>query len=130
MSNPKVRVFSLAIVGSRSFHDYELLKYEADRIFKRKRLKNPDYIFMIVSGGARGADRLGKQYANSREDIIYREFRPNWAEHGKQAGMMRNCLIVQNSNMVLSFWNGKSKGTKHTMGFAQHVHKPLKVVYF
>jgi hypothetical protein len=130
MSKDKVKVFSLAIVGSRCFHDYELLKYEADRIFKKKRFQNPDFIFMVVSGGARGADRLAKQYADSRGDIIYKEYRPDWKEYGKKAGIMRNYLIVQNSNMVLSFWNGKSKGTKHTMGFAQHVHKPLKIVRF
>ena len=47
----------IAIVGSRNFHDYELLD---------KTIKNNidiDDIDYIVSGGAQGADRLGERFA-------------------------------------------------------------------
>ena len=124
-------MFSLGVVGSRSFHDYETLEYEVDKIFKAKcEIENPGRGRCIVSGGARGADRLAKRYADEHEDVYYVEFKPDWEAHGKRAGFMRNVEIVKDSHMVLAFWNGKSKGTKHTMGIAQSLNKRLKVVRF
>jgi len=123
-------MFSLGVIGSRSFHDYEAMEYEIDRIFKAKKRDKPERNMCIVSGGARGADSLAKRYANEHPDVDYIEHKPNWEKHGKKAGFMRNVDIVNDSNMVLSFWNGKSKGTKHTMGVAQSLGKRLKVVRF
>ena len=46
----------LAIIGSRGFNDYDLLKS----------ILNPykDIITLVVSGGAKGADSLGEMWAN------------------------------------------------------------------
>jgi len=118
------------VVGSRSFHDYEVLEYEIDKIFRGKKQARPDRKMCIVSGGARGADRLAKRYADEHFFVDYIEYKPDWEAHGKQAGFMRNVEIVKNSNMVIAFWNGKSKGTKHTMSVTQSVGKYLKVVRF
>jgi len=123
-------MFSLGVVGSRSFHDYEVLEYEIDKIFKGKRLAEPNRRMCIVSGGARGADRLAKRYADEHLGVHYIEYKPDWEAHGKRAGFMRNVEIVKDSHMVLAFWNGKSKGTKHTMGLAQSLNRRLKVVRF
>lgn len=43
----------LAVVGSRNFKDYELLKKELDNF----------HIDLIISGGASGADKLAEVYA-------------------------------------------------------------------
>lgn len=123
-------MFSLAVIGSRSFKDYETLEYEIDRIFNRKKRDNPDRNMCIVSGGARGADRLAKRYADEHEEVYYVEHPADWKTHGKKAGMLRNLDIVKDGHMVLAFWNGKSKGTKHTLGLAQTLGKPIKVVRF
>ncbi len=123
-------MFSLAVIGSRSFNDYETLEYEIDRIFKYKKLDKPDRNMCIVSGGARGADRLAKRYADEHTDVHYVEHPADWKTHGKKAGMIRNLDIVKDSRMVLAFWNGKSKGTKHTLGLAQTLGKQIKVVRF
>jgi len=126
MTRP-VKSYRLAVVGSRSFHDYWLMEYEIDRIIKREH--KPGTIFTIVSGGARGADTLAKRYAECHP-VAYKEFKPDWETHGKKARILRNIVVVEYSNAVLSFWNGKSKGTKHTMGYAQYKKKRLKVVRF
>ncbi len=123
-------MYNLAVIGSRSFKDYETLEYEIDRIFKRKKIATPDRNMCIVSGGARGADRLAKRYADEHPEVEYIEHKPNWEAYGKKAGFMRNVEIVKDSHMVLSFWNGKSKGTKHTLGLAQTLGKQIKVVRF
>jgi predicted Rossmann fold nucleotide-binding protein DprA/Smf involved in DNA uptake len=44
----------VAVIGSRSFNDYEKLKDTLSKIS----------ISLLVSGGANGADKLGEQYAN------------------------------------------------------------------
>ena len=58
----------LAIVGSRTFSNYKLLKEYLDQI--------PD-ITEIVSGGAAGADTLGEQYAREKSIPIVR-YLPDW----------------------------------------------------
>lgn len=123
-------MYNIAVVGSRTFHDYELLKYTVDNEIKRARISKPEREIGIVSGGAKGADTLAKRYANSREDVEYLEFRPDWKEHGKAAGFFRNLEIIKASSMVIAFWDGKSKGTKHTIGAAYANKLRVKVVGF
>jgi hypothetical protein len=123
-------VFKLAVIGSRSYHDYKELDYVINQMFNRKRLDKPEIKLCIVSGGARGADTLAKQYANSRDDVEYREFKADWMTHGKKAGIIRNYDIVRECDVVLAFWNGKSKGTKHTLQLATQFRKPIRVVRF
>ena len=124
-------MFSLAVVGSRSFHDYQSMEYEINRIFRKKR-QEQENAFMIVSGGARGADRLAKQYVDEYpyDDLFYREYKPDWEKYGKKAGILRNYDIVNDAHMVLAFWNGESKGTKHTIGYTKDKRIRLRVVRF
>jgi predicted Rossmann fold nucleotide-binding protein DprA/Smf involved in DNA uptake len=63
--------FYLLIAGSRDFENYELLKQYTDYV-----LRNRTEPIVIVSGGARGADTLAKQYAYEK-DYEYLEFCAN-----------------------------------------------------
>ena len=121
---------NIGVVGGRSFHDYELMKEVLDREIKRARLSKEDRKIRIVSGGARGADTLARRYAFSRADVEYTEHRPDWAKFGRKAGIMRNYEIVKSSAKLVAFWNGKSKGTKHTITAAKQVGKSVKVVVY
>ena len=75
----------LAVVGSRNFNNYELLKEKIN--------ENKWDIEAIVSGGARGADSLGARYAQEN-NIPLIEFTPDWKKHGKSAGFKRNVDII------------------------------------
>lgn len=102
--------FYLLIAGSRDFENYELLKQYTDYA-----LRNRTEHIVIVSGGARGADALAKQYAYEK-DYEYLEFCANWATFGKSAGYIRNeemhKFISQFENRgALYFWDGESRGT-------------------
>lgn len=111
----------IAIIGSRTFNDYELLSNSLEP-HKHK-------ISVIVSGGARGADRLGERWANENNiqtDIYY----PDWNKHGKSAGYIRNKDIVENSDGVIAFWDGKSKGTLHSISLCEKLGKPISIVKF
>jgi hypothetical protein len=106
------------------------MKEVLDREIKNLRLYKEDRNIRIVSGGARGADTLARRYAYSRDDVEYTEHRPDWKQYGRKAGFVRNLEIVRNSGKVIAFWNGKSKGTKHTIGAARQANKNVKVVRF
>jgi len=109
----------IGVVGSRDFEDYELMKKVLDEI-------SPD---VIVSGGARGADRLGARYAKER-GLKLLEFIPNWDLWGKRAGFMRNTQIVEASDMIVAFWDGKSNGTRDSINKAKKRNMLCKVVLF
>jgi hypothetical protein len=113
----------LAVVGSRDFNDYDLLKSKLDSIHKRKP------ITLIVSGGARGADSLSERWAkeNNIETLI---FIPDWNRFGKRAGFLRNEDIIKNSDAVVAFWDGESKGTKSSIDLAEKYKKSCLVVRF
>ena len=113
----------LAVVGSRNFSDYELLKSKLDLIHKRKP------ITLIVSGGAKGADSLSERWAkeNNVETLI---FLPDWNKYGKKAGFLRNEDIIKNSDAVVAAWNGISKGTEHSINIAKKYNKSCLIIKF
>ena len=104
----------LAVVGSRNFDDYEFLK----------KILNYHPCTQIISGGARGADSLAKRYA-TEHGIPIKEFMPDWDVYGKSAGYIRNEKIVDTSDELVAFWNGISRGTKHSLTLAENAGKPV-----
>lgn len=113
----------IAIVGSRSFFDYELLK---STINNYKKAHGVDYE-LVVSGGAGGADILGEQYAKEY-NIPTQIFYPDWYKFGKRAGFLRNNDIIKNSDIVFAFWNGISKGTKSSIDLAKKYNIEVIVI--
>lgn len=117
--------YKLAIIGSRNFVDYQML---CDEIAK---LPKPA---VIVSGGARGADTLGKKYADEHgiETLIFPAIWHPEGEGGpmdKGAGMKRNTDIIKAADAVLAFWDGDSTGTVDSINKSIMFKKHVKVVY-
>lgn len=85
--------------------------------------------FVLVSGGARGADKLGENFADEHqlEKII---FPAEWKKYGAAAGPIRNKLIVEDCDEVIAFWDGKSTGTNHSIGYARELGKPVQIIRF
>ena len=111
----------LAIVGSRSFNNYEKLR---DEIIKTVRI---DDIECIISGGAKGADTLADRFAKSWKIPII-TIPAQWITHGRAAGIIRNEQIVHESDWVIAFWDGVSRGTKSTIKFAIKAKKKLTII--
>jgi len=111
----------LGIIGSRTFNNYDLLTDEINK------LKSIYDIKAIVSGGAKGADLLGKKYA-IENNLEYIEYLPDWKRFGKSAGVIRNKDIINTANIVIAFWDGVSKGTKNSIDIANKQNKKILVV--
>lgn len=115
----KIRII---IAGSRSFDNYDKLCKEVDEFismqmffaglgaYKSKEVE-------IVSGGARGADKLGERYAKGH-NLRLKIFPADWDKYGKRAGYIRNTEMAEYANCLIAFWDGKSKGTAHMIDLA------------
>ncbi len=112
---------NLAIIGSRSFSDYELAKEFINQTVKENDLN----IIKIISGGARGADSIGEYYAQEY-NIPVQIFKPDWSI-GKHAGMLRNTDIIKSSDCVIAFWDGQSNGTRDSINKANRFGKRVIV---
>lgn len=72
----------------------------------------------IVSGTARGVDRLGEIYAEAA-NIPCERYPAQWNKYGKSAGYKRNVQMTENAEALIAIWDGKSKGTKHMIDIAK-----------
>ena len=80
----------------------------------------------IISGGARGVDKLAADYAAS-QGIEFTEFPADWDRYGKRAGFIRNYTMVGNADAVIAVWDGTSPGTKHSIDLARSCGKRVFV---
>lgn len=111
----------LAVIGSRSFTDRARLYSVLGAV------KTP--VNCIVSGGAVGADRMAEEWANER-NIETQIFYPDYKAYERRAPLVRNELIVRESDALLAFWDGESRGTKFTIDYAQRNGRAVKIIRF
>lgn len=109
------------VAGSRDFNDYEFVKSKLDEL-----LVTLDS-YEIVSGGCRGADKLGERYAKEKgwKCTI---FKADWDTFGKFAGPKRNKDMARYAEGLIAFWDGKSRGTANMIDNAQGCGCKIKVV--
>ncbi len=116
----------IAIVGSRTFEDYELLCKFIGSVLSDGELASVE---AVVSGAARGADTLAERYAAERglEMIV---FPAEWKKYGRRAGFIRNVDIIRECDICFAFWDGESHGTKHDIELCDETGKPCHICYF
>lgn len=124
----------LIIAGSRDFNDYVLLEKEVDQWLYREITVNhyPDLtkeiaVIEIVSGGARGADRLGEKYAK-KNNLPIKIFEADWEKYKKSAGYIRNEEMAKYGNYAIIFNIGRSPGSVHMENLAKKYKLGLKVI--
>lgn len=107
----------IAVIGSRTFANYAHL---AEVLL-------PLQPFILISGGAQGADRLAEQFADQYqlEKVI---FKAEWSKYGRGAGPVRNKLIMEACDQVVAFWDGKSTGTRQAIQYAEKLGKSVELV--
>ena len=132
-------MLSLIIAGSRTFNDYGFFRDKCDFYLKnylvfdiKDHKYNPK--IEIISGCARGPDEMGIIYA-AHKFIKVKEFKPDWDQFGKRAGILRNIEMkdyairngIENAGL-LCFWNYKSTGSKHMIDIAEKAGMNVRII--
>lgn len=98
------------IAGSRDITDQSVVDEAMTRLYLR-----PTH---ILSGTARGVDRMGEVWA-AKNKVEVLKYPANWGEYGRSAGYRRNELMAKNAEVLVAFWDGESRGTKHMIDLAK-----------
>lgn len=117
----------LIIAGSRGFNDYKLLKEECSNFIWRH--STEDEAVEIVCGMAKGADLLGKRFAEERKYNVIR-MPAEWDKYGKKAGVLRNADMARIATHCICFRidGAMSKGTTHMITLAKEYGLVLRAV--
>ena len=105
----------LAIVGSRNLTDIMIDEFI------------PKGVTEIISGGAKGVDRLAAEYSKNHS-LKLTEFLPEYGLYGRAAPIRRNESIVNYADHILVFWDGASKGSLSVIRYAERQGKPCQVI--
>ena len=132
------------VCGSRTWTDYESianrLKQLAEECEARDRIvvaADELISFVVIVGGAKGVDTLAEEWAE--RNFVYFDGHPlldcvrfpaDWAKYGKAAGPIRNrqMLTEGRPDLVLAFWDGKSRGTANMIELARTAGVPVEII--
>lgn len=110
----------VAVVGSRNYANLGQVQEYIQSLPKHA---------TVISGGARGVDKAAENEA-FRQGLAVHIYPAKWDEFGKSAGILRNADIVAASEIVVAFWDGRSRGTKDTIERALKAKHIQRVVVY
>lgn len=109
----------IIIAGGREVVDYAVL---LDALARSGYWKAYKRSIEVVCGMARGADLLGKKFAE-RNGLLVHEFPADWEGLGKAAGFIRNAemgaFAKAHGGRLLALWDGQSRGTANMIAWAR-----------
>lgn len=108
----------VAVIGSR-----EIGSFDTDDLIKHIPLNTTE----LVSGGAAGIDAMAEEAAH-RLGLPITVFRPDYETNGRLAPLIRNSRIVDYADLVLAFWDGRSRGTAYTLRVCVEHGKPFRII--
>lgn len=111
----------IIIAGSRDVTDYEVVRRA---VIESGYWKEFGKAIEVVSGTARGVDRLGEEFAK-RNGLTCHRFPADWDTHGKAGGIIRNKYMgdfaKETDGRLLACWDGTSRGTKQMIDYAHQI---------
>ena len=105
------------IAGSRNFYGYAVLEEMINVITWE--------ITEVVSGGAKGVDKMGELWADDHNVPLIR-FPAEWDKYGKAAGYIRNKQMAEYADALIAIQLQGSKGTANMITLAREMG--LKVI--
>ena len=106
----------IIIAGSRSLDDDTVYDVLVNFFETNRDLYNQ--ITEVVSGTARGVDRVGELFAfNSGWPVM--QFPADWDNYGRGAGHIRNDAMADYADALLLIWDGTSKGSANMLKRAE-----------
>jgi transcription antitermination factor NusG len=115
----------IGITGSRKINDYNYIEKVMNHIKDHYQTGDIE----LISGGAIGVDTLCEQWAK-KNGFKIKQFLPKYNEYGQRAPLVRNDLIVENSDILVAFPllpRGSSHGTEYTIRVAEKKQLPVYV---
>lgn len=114
----------LIVAGGRDFANTRVMIEALTKLVEENKIdSNPE----LVCGMARGADMLAYSlWANNNMKI--HTFPADWKTHPRSAGYIRNAEMGNFADVLVAFWDGKSRGTKHMIEYMQKLGKPTHVI--
>lgn len=96
-------MYKILVCGGRNYYNYQKVCEVLNPIWDE--LDEP---VMLIEGGARGADTLGRMWAGTKQHIVTKTYYADWKTHGKGAGAIRNqkMLDEENPNLIVAFPGG------------------------
>ena len=116
--------YRVVVAGCRDYNNYFLLSRELKKLIKNL---DKDHEIIIVSGGASGADSLGEKFAK-KHNLKIEKYPAEWDKYGRSAGPIRNYKMAQVADLVVVFWDGKSRGTKNMIECAERENKSCTII--
>ena len=108
------------IAGSRDIHRHVTW---LDRHIVESRFD----VTHVLEGGARGIDRLGREWAKQM-NVPFTTYKADWSSYGRSAGLRRNAVMAMNADALIAIWDGKSNGTRNMIELMERQGKPVHVV--
>ena len=115
------QAFFLVVSGSRTFSNANIIAKHLQQALQ----KQPHLV--LISGGAKGADALVKQWAYQHQ-VPCLVVPAKWSQYGKAAGPIRNNFMLTMGHGLLAFPQAGSKGTVGVINKAKQLGLPTKVV--
>jgi len=82
----------------------------------------------LISGGAIGVDRLGEEWAKSK-NIPVKVYRPHYGiENPRYAPLLRNTDMAKNGDALIAIWKDQTRGTAHMIQCMKDLGKPIEVI--
>lgn len=102
------------IAGSRDILDYKIVLKAIRKSIEISGIRPT----VIISGGAKGVDRLGEKFAKEFEFPL-EIYNAEWDKYGNRAGFVRNEQMALVADALIAIWDGESKGTMHMINLAK-----------
>lgn len=114
------------IAGSRGITSYHYVDHAMGVAFDY--LRWPAFV-RVVSGAARGVDRLGERWAREH-GVAVKGFPVSpleWQAAPRTAGHARNRRMAEYASHLVAIWDGTSGGTAHMVRAMRELGKPVLV---
>ena len=116
------KYITVCVTGSRGIKSKIVVEQILYKFFE----KYSQYIIHVIVGDAPGVDTITYNWAKKAVHFVtqlrpaHKYFPELWQSPADNVLYhARNMSAVNNCDVVLSIWDGKSTGTKHTMDYAE-----------
>lgn len=108
----------ILVTGGRDYADVARVDWALDKVHAKHG------ITLLIEGGARGADRLGRAWAKSR-GVPFKTEEAEWTKYGRIAGLLRNsAMLAEHKPQAVVAFHGNT-GTADMVGKAQAAGVPV-----